>query len=148
MGLLADTVLSNGGKVIGVLPNFLRNKEIKHTKLTELHVVKSMHERKALMNELSDGVISLPGGLGTLDELFEMLTWAQLGLHAKPIGLLNINGYYDSLISFLQKIIIEGFMKDSNRSLWLVENSPTELLNKMRSFESPKVKKWIKPDQV
>ena len=109
MGAVADGVLSKGGKVTGVLPNFLRSKEIAHEQLTNLILVDTMHERKTRMNELCDGVIALPGGFGTLEELFEMLTWAQLGLHKKPIGILNIDGFYDTLIDLIQTMVSKGF---------------------------------------
>ena len=105
MGIIADTVLVEGGKVIGVIPDFLNVKEVGHTGLTELHEVKSMHERKAMMEKLCDGVIVLPGGYGTMDEVFEMLTWSQLGLHRKPIGILNVNGYYDHLIAQMDRMV-------------------------------------------
>src|SRR6185437_5733025 len=114
MGAVADGVLDNKGKVIGVIPGFLRSKEIAHEEVSEMIVVESMHERKLKMHELSDGVITMPGGWGTMEEMFEMLTWAQLGLHGKPIGLLNVNGYYDSLISMINNMTDEGFLKESN----------------------------------
>ena len=112
MGAVADGALQNGGKVYGVIPEFLRSKEIAHEGLTELILVTSMHERKVKINELSDGVIALPGGFGTMEELFEMLTWAQLGLHKKPIALLNTNGFYDCLIKAAETMVIEGFLKN------------------------------------
>ena len=121
---MADTVLEAGGKVIGVIPTMLEEKEISHPHLTELIVVHSMHERKAKMVELSDGFIALPGGMGTLEEFFEVLTWAQLGLHQKPCGILNIHNYYDLLISFLDHINEQQFLQDKFRSMVLVDSNP------------------------
>ncbi|MCM0667969.1 TIGR00730 family Rossman fold protein [Flavobacterium tyrosinilyticum] len=143
MGAVADGALNAGGKVIGVLPNFLRSKEIAHLGLTELVLVESMHERKTKMNDLCDGVIALPGGFGTLEELFEMLTWAQLGLHKKPIAILNINGFYDSLIALLQTMTEKGLLKEVNREMLLVSDSIDDLLEKMRNYVPPTVGKWI-----
>ncbi|MGE8341777.1 MAG: TIGR00730 family Rossman fold protein [Flavobacterium sp.] len=143
MGAVADGALNAGGKVIGVLPNFLRSKEIAHLGLTELVLVESMHERKTKMNDLCDGVIALPGGFGTLEELFEMLTWAQLGLHKKPIAILNINGFYDSLIALLQTMTEQGLLKDVNQKMLLVSDSIDDLLEKMRNYVPPTVGKWI-----
>ncbi|WP_427874691.1 TIGR00730 family Rossman fold protein [Flavobacterium sp. MMS24-S5] len=143
MGAVADGALNAGGKVIGVLPNFLRSKEIAHLGLTELVLVESMHERKTKMNDLCDGVIALPGGFGTLEELFEMLTWAQLGLHKKPIAILNINGFYDSLIALLQTMTEKGLLKEVNQQMLLVSDSIDDLLEKMRNYVPPTVGKWI-----
>jgi uncharacterized protein (TIGR00730 family) len=143
MGVVADSVLNNGGKVIGVLPNFLRSKEIAHKQLTELILVDTMHERKTKMNDLCDGVIALPGGFGTLDELFEMLTWAQLGLHKKPIAILNVGGYFDALIIFIQTMTDKGLLKEANQQMLLVSDSIDELLDKMENYVPPTVGKWI-----
>ncbi|GAA3748212.1 MULTISPECIES: TIGR00730 family Rossman fold protein [Flavobacterium] len=143
MGAVADGALSAGGKVIGVLPNFLRSKEIAHLGLTELILVESMHERKTKMNDLCDGVIALPGGFGTLEELFEMLTWAQLGLHKKPIAILNVNGYYDSLITLLQTMTEKGLLKEVNQKMLLVSDSIDDLLDQMKNYTAPTVGKWI-----
>jgi uncharacterized protein (TIGR00730 family) len=143
MGAVADGVLNNGGKAIGVLPNFLRSKEIAHQQLTELILVDTMHERKTKMNDLSDGVIALPGGFGTLDELFEMLTWGQLGLHNKPIAILNVNGYYDALIVFIQTMVDKGLLKEVNQQMLLVSDSIEVLLDKMGKYVPPTVGKWI-----
>jgi len=143
MGAVANGALNNGGKVIGVLPNFLRTKEIAHEQLTELILVDSMHERKTKMNELSDGVIALPGGFGTLEEFFEMLTWAQLGLHQKPVALLNIDGFYDSLINLVQAMVDKGFLKEVNQQMLLVSDDIDELLDKMKNYSAPVVGKWI-----
>nr|WP_298999409.1 TIGR00730 family Rossman fold protein [uncultured Allomuricauda sp.] len=148
MGAVANGALENSGKVIGVLPNFLKSKEVAHDRLTQLLVVNSMHERKTKMNELCDGVIALPGGFGTLEELFEMLTWGQLGLHKKPIGILNVNGFYDDLIQFLDKMVAKGLLKEVNRKMVLVSENIDELLTKMRAYEAPAVKKWITKETV
>ena len=143
MGAVADGVLEKGGEVFGVLPNFLRSKEIAHDQLTELFLVETMHERKTKMNELCDGVIALPGGFGTLEEFFEMLTWAQLGLHKKPIAILNIDGFYDSLITFIQTTVDKGFLKQVNQDMLIVSDNIEELLDKMKNYKAPTVGKWI-----
>jgi uncharacterized protein (TIGR00730 family) len=143
MGVIANGVLNAGGKVIGVIPNFLYSKEIAHEHLTELVLVETMHDRKTKMNDLCDGVIALPGGFGTLDELFEMLTWAQLGLHQKPIGILNVGGYFDSLIVFVQNMVDKGLLKEENQRMILVSENIDELLDKMENYIAPKVEKWI-----
>lgn len=148
MGAVADGVLNQGGKAIGVLPNFLRSKEIAHKQLTELILVDTMHERKTKMNDLCDGVIALPGGFGTLDELFEMLTWAQLGLHKKPIALLNVDGYFDALIVFTQTMVDKGLLKDSNQQMLLVSDSIDELLDKMENYVPLTVGKWIRKENI
>ena len=143
MGAVANGALKNGGKVIGVLPKFLQSKEIAHQQLTELIIVNSMHERKTKMNALCDGVIALPGGFGTLEELFEMLTWGQLGLHQKPIGLLNSNGYYNHLIAFLDGMVAKGLLKKVNREMLLISDTVDELLLKMKNYQAPTTEKWI-----
>jgi len=143
MGAVANGVLQNGGKVIGVLPNFLSVKEIAHEELTELILVETMHERKTKMNELSDGVIALPGGFGTLEELFEMVTWAQLGLHKKPVAILNTNGFYNSLIEMIQKMVVEGFLKEVNQQMLLTSDNISGVLEKMKNYQPPVVAKWI-----
>ncbi|MBZ4043799.1 LOG family protein [Flavobacterium hibisci] len=148
MGAVADGVLNNGGKAIGVLPDFLRSKEIAHLGLTELILVESMHERKTKMNDLCDGVIALPGGFGTLEELFEMLTWAQLGLHKKPIAILNINGFYDSLIQLTENMVSKGLLKDVNQQMLLVSDDIGDLLDKMKNYKAPTVGKWIEKEEV
>lgn len=148
MGAVAEGALSEGGKVIGVLPSFLRSKEIAHEGLTELILVDSMHERKTKMHELSDAVIALPGGFGTMEELFEMLTWAQLGLHKKPIGLLNTIGFYDHLNSLLQGMVASGFLKETNFDMLLVDTEIEDLLVKMENYSAPVVTKWITRDKV
>ncbi|HSC07956.1 MAG TPA: TIGR00730 family Rossman fold protein [Steroidobacteraceae bacterium] len=143
MGVLADAALGAGGKVIGVIPKALLAKEIAHGGLTELRVVGSMHERKAMMAELSLGFIALPGGLGTMEEFFEVLTWAQLGLHAKPCGLLNVSGYFDSLLAFLDSTVSERFVKSEHRALVITSTSPTELLERLAAHRPLQVQKWI-----
>ncbi|WP_428228531.1 TIGR00730 family Rossman fold protein [Flavobacterium sp.] len=143
MGAVADGVLNEGGKAIGILPNFLRSKEIAHLGLTELILVESMHERKTKMNDLCDGVIALPGGFGTLEELFEMLTWAQLGLHKKPIAILNINGFYDSLIELTKVMVDKGLLKEANQQMLLVSDTIDDLLEQMKNYVAPAVGKWI-----
>jgi uncharacterized protein (TIGR00730 family) len=143
MGAVANGVLQNGGEVIGVLPNFLKVKEIAHEGLTELILVETMHERKTKMSELCDGVITLPGGFGTLEELFEMITWAQLGLHKKPVAILNTNGFYNSLLKMIQKMVDEGFLKETNQQMLLTSDNISELLDKMKNYQPPVVAKWI-----
>jgi uncharacterized protein (TIGR00730 family) len=145
MGAVADGALAENGEVIGVLPHFLQQKELAHTQLTELHLVATMHERKLKMNELCDGVIALPGGLGTLEELFEMLTWGQLGLHSKPVALLNIEGFYDTLLAFLHEMEQKGFLRQENLSMLLVGTSASDTLQQMRSYQPRVVAKWISP---
>jgi len=148
MGAVADGVLNAGGKAIGVLPNFLRSKEIAHLGLTELILVESMHERKTKMNDLCDGVIALPGGFGTLEELFEMLTWAQLGLHKKPIAILNIDGFYDSLIELTKVMVEKGLLKEANQQMLLVNDNIDDLLQQMKNYVAPTTGKWIEKDKV
>jgi uncharacterized protein (TIGR00730 family) len=132
MGAVANGALKEGGKVIGVLPKFLESKEIAHQELTELIIVDNMHERKTIMHDLCDGIISLPGGLGTLEELFEMVTWSQLGLHKKPVGLLNIGGYYDPLIQMIQTMVDKDFLKESDQNILIVSDNVDDLLNQMK----------------
>jgi len=148
MGAVADGALQSGGKVMGVLPYFLQSKEIAHKQLTELILVETMHERKTKMNELCDSVIVLPGGYGTLEEFFEMITWAQLGLHQKPIGILNIDGFYNYLINLVQNMVEKGFLKQINRDMLLISNNIDELLEMMRNYKAPTVGKWISKDEV
>ncbi|MEO6315842.1 MAG: TIGR00730 family Rossman fold protein [Chitinophagaceae bacterium] len=148
MGVVADAVLKAGGKVFGVLPRFLKTKEIAHQHLTELILVETMHERKHKMDELSDGVIALPGGFGTMEEFFEMLTWAQLGLHKKPVAILNVDGFYDELIQFLQTMVDKGFLKEVNRRMLLVSSDVTDLLDQMMQYKAPAVTKWIDKENV
>ena len=143
MGVAADSALGAGAEVIGVIPASLVAREIAHPGLTELRVVSSMHERKATMADLSDAFIALPGGWGTLEEFFEVLTWAQLGLHRKPCGLLNVRGYFDFMLSFLEHSAAEGFVKRENGSLIAVSDSPNALLDRFVSSNPPVVDKWI-----
>lgn len=148
MGAVADGALAAGGEVIGVLPTFLRNIEIQHTGLTELILVDTMHQRKTKMDELSDGVIALPGGFGTLEEFFEILTWAQLGLHQKPMALLNINGYYDHLIAQVQRMVDDGLLKEVNQKMLLVATTIDDVIARMKSYQHPIVGKWITKEKV
>ncbi len=148
MGALAEGVLSKNGKIVGVIPEFLKEKEIAHQNLTELILVESMHERKKKMNELSDGVIALPGGFGTLEEFFEMLTWAQLGLHKKPVAILNIVGFYNDLVNFIQNMVDKKFLKAINQDMLLISENIDDLLGKMVSYQAPNVGKWITKDVV
>jgi uncharacterized protein (TIGR00730 family) len=143
MGAVADGALSQNGEVIGVIPKSLMEKELGHGGVTELHVVTSMHERKQMMVDLSDGFIALPGGFGTLDELFETLTWLQLSFHDKPVGLLNVGGFFDGLIEFIDHMSRSGFLKPEHARCVLVENDPTQLLAAMESFRPPNLGKWI-----
>lgn len=148
MGKVADTMLSLGGDVIGVIPRSLAEKELSHQGLTELKVVDSMHERKKIMADLSDGFIALPGGLGTLEEIFEVLTWAQLGFHAKPCALFNVKGYYDKLALFLDHAVDEQFLKGMHRNSLLVDNNAESLLDQMSNYTPASVHKWIGRDDV
>ncbi len=143
MGTIAKSVLDNSGKVIGIIPNFLKKKEVVHLGLTELITTENMHERKLKMHEQSDGFIALPGGMGTLEELFEIITWLQLGLHQKPIGLLNINGFYNDLIKMLETMVRKGFLSMDNYNLLLVDSDTNRLLKKMEEFKRPDVPKWL-----
>ena len=143
MGAVADGALEAGGTVIGVLPRFLEAKEIAHEGLSELVLVDSMHERKTRMNELSEGVIALPGGFGTLEEFFEMLTWAQLGLHKKPMALLNVNHFYDTLLTFMGNMVNQGFLKHENLKMILAEENIQTLLEAMKTYSAPEIVKWI-----
>ena len=141
MGLLADAVLSRGGEVIGVIPQFLMDKEVGHTGITKLHIVENMHQRKQMMNDLCDGIIMLPGGFGTLEEFFEVLTWLQLGLHNHPVGVLNINGFYDALLTQMDVMVEQRYLKPANRKLVLTSADPIELVSLMENID-------IKPDEV
>jgi len=142
MGVLADAALAAGGEVSGVIPRVLGNKELAHAGLSELHVVESMHERKSLMAVLSDGFIAMPGGYGTLEEIIETLTWGQLQFHDKPCGLLNINGYFDSLLAFLDHATAEGFIKKAHRGMLLVDDDPYRLINRLERYTPPEGTKW------
>lgn len=148
MGAVADGALSAGGEVTGVLPSFLRDKEIAHSGLTRLISVESMHERKRIMHEMSDGVIALPGGFGTLEEYFEMLTWGQLGLHRQPVALLNIGGFFDSLLHFADTMVAAGLLKEVNRKMMLEADTIEGLMEKMLTYEAPSVGKWMSPSDT
>jgi len=148
MGVVADSALEAGGEVIGVIPQTLVDKEVAHTGLTELRVVGSMHERKALMTELSDAFVALPGGFGTFEEFCEVLTWAQLGLHRKPCGLLNVEGYYDHLISLFNHGVTEQFIRPQHRSLVLEEKEPLQLLDLLAGYKPLLVDKWINRNET
>ncbi|RIX52144.1 TIGR00730 family Rossman fold protein [Paenibacillus nanensis] len=143
MGAVADAAMEHGGRVIGVLPFFLQNREIAHTGLTELVMVDSMHERKAKMAEMADGFIALPGGPGTMEEYFEIFTWGQLGLHKKPCGLLNINHYFDPLLSMFETMEREGFMQPKYRSMIMTDHTPEGMLEQFSSYTTPSVKTYL-----
>ena len=143
MGAIADAVLAAGGEAIGVIPEDLKKKELAHTGLRDLRVVGSMHERKALMERLSDGFIAMPGGFGTLDEFCEILTWAQLGLHRKPCGILNVNGYFDAFLRFVDHSVSQGFIRKEHRGLLLEAEDPSKLLDLLAKRRPPPVKKWL-----
>ena len=147
MGVLADAALARGGKVIGVLPRFMADKELAHPKLTELHLVDTMHERKQLMAELAEGFVALPGGFGTLEEIFEAITWAQLHLHAFPCALLNVAGYYDSLVDFLRVSVTKGFVRQKQFDSLIVTASLDDLFRRFAEFRPEKSEKWI-PKQM
>lgn len=148
MGRIADAVLVAGGKVTGVIPQALLLKEIGHEGLTELKIVNSMHERKALMADLADGFIALPGGFGTLDEFCEVLTWAQLGIHHKPCGVLNVNRYYDNLLQLLDHAVTELFLRPLHRAMVISDDDPETLLGRMMDYEAPLTGKWIDRDET
>jgi uncharacterized protein (TIGR00730 family) len=141
MGMIADAVLARGGKAVGIIPGFLMDKEVGHTGLTELHVVENMHQRKQMMNDLCDGIIMLPGGFGTLEEFFEVLTWLQLGLHHNPVGILNVNGFYDNLLTQMDIMVEQRFLKPANRQLVMTSADAIELVNLMENIK-------IEPDEV
>lgn len=143
MGVLADAVIESGGEVIGVMPQALVDKELAHTKLTELRVVPSMHVRKQTMADLGDGFVALPGGMGTIEELTEILTWVQLGMHRKPCGVMNVEGYYDRFIHFLDHAVAERFVTPAHRSMLVVAKTPEELLHAFRTYQAPAVAKWM-----
>lgn len=148
MGRVAQGVLDNDGEVTGVIPDFLKTKEVVHENLPELITTEDMHERKLKMHELSEGFIALPGGFGTFEELFEIITWAQLGLHQKPIGLLNVNGFYDDLIEMLKNMVRKGLLKKDNFELLLIAEEIEELLEKMHNFKPMPVPKWMRKEQT
>ncbi|HKG23831.1 MAG TPA: TIGR00730 family Rossman fold protein [Blastocatellia bacterium] len=143
MGAVANAAIENGGEVIGVIPEALIEKEIAHVGVSDLRIVGSMHERKMLMSDLADAFIAMPGGMGTVEEFCEILTWAQLGLHKKPCGLLNVEDYYHHLISFLDHAVAERFVKPEHRSLLVIDEEPQRLIERLESYEMPAVSKWI-----
>lgn len=143
MQILADAMLEEKAEVIGVMPDFLVEKEIAHPNLSELYVVKSMHERKAMIYEKADGFVLLPGGMGSLDEFFEVITWAQLGLHNKPCGILNVQHYYDSLIQFLDNAVTAGFVKQSMREMIVIEDAPKKLLATFEKYQAPQQLRYM-----
>lgn len=148
MGVIADAVLAEGGEVIGVIPQALVAREVAHKDLTEQRIVNSMHERKALMAELSDGFIAMPGGMGTFDEFCEILTWAQLGIHQKPCGVLNVENYFTPLLAMFDHAMNEGFLRDSHRALVLEADEPNALLNTLESYQPQYAEKWLDLDKV
>jgi len=141
---LSDSALQAGGKVIGVMPRLLYDKGIGHTGLSEMIVVETMHERKLRMNELCEGIIALPGGFGTLDECFEMITWVQLGIHQKPVALLNVKGFYDSLAQMITHMTAQGFLKEVHRDMLIISHCMEEILQKMEDYTAPTEGKWIR----
>jgi uncharacterized protein (TIGR00730 family) len=145
MGAVADSALAHGGRVIGVIPDFLVAKEVEHRGVTELHIVKSMHERKLMMADLAEGFVAMPGGYGTLEELFEVLTWGQLGLHKKPIGMLNVAGYYDHLLRALDHMADEGLLRRENRNQLLSNAHPHGMLDEMLAYRPVSLEKWLTP---
>jgi len=148
MGIIADSVLERGGEVIGVLPKMLATKELRHTGVTAMHLTENMHDRKAMMAELADAFIALPGGFGTFEELFEIITWAQLGIHRKVIGVLNINDYYQPLLQMIEHAIAAGFIKASHRELIIADTDPAALLEQMARHELPQVKQWLSEEET
>lgn len=148
MGQVADAVLAAGGEVDGVIPHALEARELAHQGLTRLHVVDSMHERKALMADLSDGFVALPGGMGTMEEMCEVLTWAQLGLHGKSCGLLDVAGYYGPLVTFFDHAVAEGFLRPEHRAMVLMHEDPASLLDRMAAWRPPDVPKWIEREEI
>ncbi|AWB23693.1 TIGR00730 family Rossman fold protein [Methylobacterium currus] len=147
MGAVADGALSAGGRVTGIIPQSLVEKETAHLGLTELRVVASMHERKALMADLADGFVALPGGLGTFEEMFEVWTWAQLGYHRKPLAVFNAGGFFDGLLGFLDSVVAEGFVREPHRAMLIVGTEPADLVARIRAYEPPRVIKWVKAEE-
>jgi uncharacterized protein (TIGR00730 family) len=148
MGVVADAVLTAGGEAIGVIPHALAAREVAHERLTRLHVVDSMHERKAMMADLSDAFVALPGGFGTYEEFFEAVTWTQLGVHRKPCGLLNVSGFYDPMVAFLDQAVREGFIKPEHRAAVVVAADAGGLVDELSTIELPEVARWIGPAQA
>ncbi|GJD65048.1 TIGR00730 family Rossman fold protein [Methylobacterium frigidaeris] len=147
MGAVADGALAAGGRVTGIMPKALVEKETAHLGLTDLRVVASMHERKALMADLADGFVALPGGLGTFEEMFEVWTWAQLGYHRKPLAVFNAGGFFDGLLSFLDSVVAEGFVREPHRAMLIVGTEPADLVARIRAYEPPRVIKWVKSEE-
>lgn len=148
MGVVADAALDAGGEVIGVIPHGLAAREVGHTGLTVLHEVGTMHERKALMVELSDGFVALPGGLGTLEELMEVWTWVQLGIHRSPVALLNVSGYFDGLLAFVDHAVVEGFIRPTHRDSLVVAEAPAALLDALAAWEPSDGPRWLDADEI
>jgi uncharacterized protein (TIGR00730 family) len=148
MGIVADAALANGGEVIGVIPQSLADREIAHAGVTDLRVVDSMHTRKAMMADLADAFIAMPGGVGTFEEFFEVVTWTQLGLHRKPSGLLNVNAFYTPLAAFIDQAVSEGFIKPVHRAGIIVDDDPERLLNTLAAIDLPDVPKWIRREET
>jgi uncharacterized protein (TIGR00730 family) len=148
MGVVADAVLAGGGAVTGVIPHGLVVREVAHRGLADMRVVPSMHARKALMAELSDGFVALPGGYGTLEELLEVVTWGQLGIHRKPVGILDVDGYFEPLIALFDRAVREGFVPPENRGLVLVDGAPEALLDRMAAYRGPAVRAWVTPEET
>lgn len=148
MGQLADSVLAAGGEATGVIPHALWAREVGHRGLTDLRIVDTMHQRKAMMADLSDAFIALPGGLGTLEEIFEIWTWAQLGLHAKPVGFLNVNDFYTPLLEFLDRAVSSQFVRPQHRAIAIIENNAETLLSRFETWKPPRVEKWITRDEA
>ena len=148
MGVIADAAIAAGGEVIGVIPQALKDREIAHTGVRDLRVVDSMHTRKAMMAELSDAFIAMPGGVGTFEEFFEAITWTQLGLHRKPCGLLNVGGFYTPLVAFIDQAVSEGFIKPIHRKMIVVDDNPWRLVNTLATMDLPDVPKWIRREET
>ncbi|KKC25484.1 TIGR00730 family Rossman fold protein [Sphingomonas sp. SRS2] len=147
MGIVADSAMAAGAKAYGVIPHALARLEVEHRGLTELHLVDSMHARKAMMADMSDGFIALSGGIGTFEELFEVWTWGQLGDHRKPVALLNVAGFYDKLTGFIDDVVEAGFLRDAHRAMLMVEDDPARLVARMQAYAPPSVEKWIGREQ-
>lgn len=148
MGIIADAVMAHGGEAIGVIPETLAEREIAHTGVTELRIVDSMHARKAMMAELADGFVAMPGGVGTFEEFFEVVTWTQLGVHRKPCGLLNVKAFYTPLAAFIDQAVSEGFIKPVHRAFIIVDSDPARLLDSLATVELPVVPKWIERQET
>jgi uncharacterized protein (TIGR00730 family) len=148
MGVVATAALEAGAEVIGIIPHDLMRREVGYLEVTKLHVVDTMHERKAMMSEMSDGFLTLPGGFGTFEEFFEVITWAQLGIHTKPCALLNISGYYDPLIALLEHSVEHGMIKPKHRDLLIIDTDPDNIIEQMENYEAPDVNKWLDPSKV